>query len=281
MISPLVSIIITTKNEALNINACIESVKQQTYKNIEIIVVDNNSQDQTKEIVRQHGTTLYDKGPERSVQRNFGAEKAKGTYVLFLDADMILPTKIVEECMRAITRSKNREKEYVALIIPEISIGVGFWAKCKALERSFYVGVDWIEAARFYKKEAFNALHGYDETLTGPEDFDMHQRLRDRFGKEAVGSIELFIQHNEGNLSLAKTIRKKFYYAKNLRAYAKKVSNKGYYKKQSNIFARYLLFFKHPVKLLKNPILGIGMLILKTSEFVAGFFGLLYYSYFF
>lgn len=278
MTTPLVSIIITTKNEAVNISRCINSIKKQTYKHIEMIVVDNNSSDNTKAIVQKMGVQVIDKGPERSAQRNFGAKKAKGEYLFFLDADMILAHDIVEECVYMIEKYKKNNISLAALIIPEISIGTGFWAKCKALERSFYVGVDWIEAARFYKKESFDALHGYDETLTGPEDFDIQQRLHDMVGKKAIGKTTSYILHNEGSLSLWKTLRKKFYYAKNLNMYSQKVSNRGYYKKQSNIIARYLLFLKNPVKLFNNPFIGIGMLFLKTAEFAAGFFGLVYYS---
>jgi len=48
--NPLVSVIITTRNSERTIDKCLSSIKQQTYKNIEIIVVDNNSADKTKEI---------------------------------------------------------------------------------------------------------------------------------------------------------------------------------------------------------------------------------------
>ncbi len=279
MKTPLVSIVITTKNEALHIGACLNSITKQTYKHVEVIVVDNHSSDNTREIVQNCGIQVVDKGPERSAQRNFGAMQSKGEYLLFLDADMLLANDIVEKCVDEIIKSQKSGVKLAALVIPEISIGTGFWANCKALERSFYVGVDWIEAARFYAKEAFNALHGYDESLTGPEDFDIQQRLHDMVGEHAIGRITSCILHNEGSLSLWKTLRKKFYYAKNLNMYSQKVSNRGYYRKQSNIVARYLLFFKNPLKLFHNPFMGIGMLFLKTTEFAAGFCGLVYYSY--
>ena len=64
----MISIIITTKNEEKNIKNILESLKQQTYKSVEIIVVDNNSTDKTKEIARQYTSLIYNKGPERSSQ---------------------------------------------------------------------------------------------------------------------------------------------------------------------------------------------------------------------
>lgn len=83
-----VSVIITTKNEEKNIASCLESIKNQTYpqEKIEIIVVDNDSIDKTKEIALKYTDKVYNFGPERSAQRNFGVRQAKGKYILYLDS---------------------------------------------------------------------------------------------------------------------------------------------------------------------------------------------------
>lgn len=103
-----VSVIITTKNEERNIENCLKSIKEQTYSqdNIEIIVVDNNSTDRTKEIVRESkkwftplNVQLFNGGPERSAQRNFGVRQAAGKYILYLDADMILSENVIDGCV--------------------------------------------------------------------------------------------------------------------------------------------------------------------------------------
>lgn len=283
MKNPLVSVIITTKNEEKNIKNCLESIKKQTYKNIEIIVVDNNSTDSTQKIVTsfkiQNPTSkifLYNKGPERSAQRNYGAEKTKGEYLLFLDADMILTSKVVEECLRLIEKfniqhSKSNIYKLGGIIIPEESFGTSWWAKAKALERSFYVGNDAIEAARFYRKGVFRKIGGFDENLTGPEDWDFSQRVRKEF---SLGRIKSFILHNEGNLSLFLTIKKKYYYSKKIVQYIEKGMHKKESSIQVNILQRYWIFLAQPKKLFQNPLLGISMLFMKTAEFVAGGIGL-------
>lgn len=261
----LVSVIITTKNEETNIDTCLKSLKAQTYKEIEIIVVDNKSSDRTKEYASQFTKNVYDKGPERSAQRNFGAKIAKGEFVLFLDADMNLSKNVIKECVK-----KMMNKECAGVIIPEESYGEGFWAACKKLERSFYIGNDFIEAGRFFKKGLFLKSKGFDTTLTGPEDWDLSQRMRE-LGE--LVRIKSLIYHNEGKLSLRTTLKKKFYYSKKISKYMKKSKNNKYSHQQLSIFHRYAIFFSQPLKLFKNPVLGVGMLFMKTCEFFVGFLG--------
>lgn len=268
MEKPLVSVIITTKNEERNIKNCLESIKKQTYKKYEVIVVDNNSTDNTKKIAAQYTKNVFDKGPERSAQRNFGAMKAKGEYVLFLDADMILTSQVLEKCVEKILSNKNLQ----ALVIPEKSFGEGFWAQCKAIERSFYVGVDWIEAARFYSRNAFNDVRGYSEDMISGEDWDLSQRVKEKY---KIGRISKFILHNEGKLSLQNLLYKKYYYARKIRTYINKNSEKVQRSKQISPFARYSLLFANKRKLFKNKFLGFGVIFMKTSEYVAGGLGYL------
>lgn len=266
--NPLVSVIVTTKNSANFLQSCLESIKTQSYKNIELIVVDNNSTDDTREIAKKYTRYFYLVGPERSAQRNLGAKKAKGEYLLFIDSDMILTSKVIERC---VITMKN--KNVGGIIIPEESIGDGFWAKCKKLERSYYVGNEFIEAARFFSKQKFEILGGFDEHLTGPEDWDLSQRVKDRFG---VGRIHEYILHNEGKLSLITSLKKKYYYSKKFNNYIKKTKNKNYLYKQFNLIERYKIFISQPKIIIQNPILWVGMIFMKTCEFSVGAIGYLF-----
>jgi glycosyltransferase involved in cell wall biosynthesis len=264
MPNPLVSVIVPTKNSSKFLEACLRSVKEQSYKRIELIVVDNSSTDDTQAIARRITDKVFTKGPERSAQRNFGAAQAAGEYVVFIDSDMVLSKGVIGSCVQAMASHPNA----AGVIIPEESFGVGFWAQCKKLERSFYVGVDAIEAARFFGKAAFEKAGGYNEALISGEDWDLSDRI------EALGNIVRigdFIYHNEGRISLGKTLRKKHYYARQARAYlshSKGVT--GSRKRTGGILSRYALFFSQPGKLLKNPVRGCGMLFMKTCEFIFG-----------
>jgi glycosyltransferase involved in cell wall biosynthesis len=268
---PLVSVIVTSKNEECNISHCLRSIRNQSYKVVEIIVVDNNSTDGTKRIAYKYTDNIFNFGPERSAQRNFGAKKAKGDYLLFLDSDMELSETVIEECVQ-----KSWKKVITGIIIPEESRGEGFWAKCKALERSFYDGIDWIEAPRYFPKKIFDEFKGYDEEQTGTEDYDFPQRIKKKKKNDCFDRINSKIYHNEGKLSLINSLKKKNYYAKTSDKYFSKVNNVDYFKKQASILERYRLFFSDYKRLFSNPSLGIGMLFMKTAEFVAGGIGYLF-----
>ena len=266
----LVSVIVPTKNSSQFLEACLQSIKDQMYPTIDLVVVDNNSTDATQEIARRFTDKVFTKSPERSAQRNFGAAQGTGDYVLFVDSDMVLSKRVVESCVRAAVS----DAAVAGIIIPEESFGEGFWAQCKKLERSFYVGIDAIEAARFFSKAVFERVGGYNEALISGEDWDLSDRV------EALGKIARIsdaIYHNEGKISLGRTLKKKYYYARQAGAYlSHSKSVAGSKKRSAGIFTRYALFLSKPGKLLKNPVRGIGMLFMKTCEFSFGGLGLLF-----
>lgn len=266
---PLVSIIVPTYNSAATLQACLNSIAKQDYSSVELVVVDNNSTDNTKEIAKQFTKNVFNKGPERSWQRNYGVKKSTGEYVIIIDSDMELEPEVVRQCVDVYKKSSD----VAGIIIPEESFGIGFWAQCKKLERSFYVGVDGIEAARCFTKKLYTELGGYDTEMVSGEDWDLSQRAA-KHGE--LARIDAFIMHNEGHLRLGRTLKKKYYYASLAAGYLNKTdavdspltANQG-------PIARYKLFFSQPKKLFSNPIFGFGMLFMKTAEYIFGGVGLL------
>ena len=91
MNSPFFSIIIPTYNRATFIGATLDSVLAQTFPDLEILVVDDGSQDNTADVVGRYPDPrlrYYPKeNAERGVARNYGLARAQGEYVLFLDSD--------------------------------------------------------------------------------------------------------------------------------------------------------------------------------------------------
>lgn len=262
----LVTVVVPTKNSENFIEACLKSIKNQSYSNIEIIVIDNFSDDETPKLAKTHSDTFAQKGPERSSQRNYGVTRAKGKYVLIVDSDMELSKDVVRDCVDAITKSKNVK----GVIIPEESFGEGFWAQCKKLEKSFYIGIDWIEAARFFTKKDYEELGGYNEEMISGEDWDLSRRMNKGGSLERVSSL---IYHNEGKISLLQTLKKKIFYASKISAYIDSDDDTSNQNEILLVFKRFFLYLSQPVKLFRNPFVGIGMLLMKILEFGFGFFG--------
>src|SRR5437016_5522117 len=188
----LVSVIVPTRNSARTIAACLMSIRLQTYQPIQVIVVDNHSTDNTLQIANDNSDIVEVLGPERSAQRNRGARLAAGDYLLFIDSDMILSPEVVSQALDAIQRDSAP-----AVIIPEMSVGAGFLAHCRALERACYLGDDSLEAARFFRRPAFERTGGFDETLDAMEDWDLTTRVS--LGKKLPRTL-CMITHDEGNL---------------------------------------------------------------------------------
>jgi glycosyltransferase involved in cell wall biosynthesis len=268
MSKQLVSVVVPTKNSALTLKACLDSIKQQIYPDIEIVVVDNFSSDSTPDIAKKYADKFFSRGPERSAQRNHAVDNTSGKYVCIIDSDMILNKDVIKDCVNAIESANNIS----GVIIPEESFGEGFWARCKKLERSFYVGVPYMEAARFFKKVDFQKLGGYNTEMVSGEDWDLSQRI-ENLGK--LSRIESFIYHNEGKISLVKTIQKKYYYARLIKSYINTSSSADNLSQQTSILGRYRLFLSKPKVLFEDPIVGIGMLFMKTCEFFFGGIGYL------
>lgn len=257
--SPLISVIVTTKNEEVNIRSCLEGIKNQTYSNIETIVVDNNSIDNTKKIAKEYKVKLYDKGPERSAQRNYGIGKGKGKYAMFVDADMTISEKVIEECVEVC----EADSQISGLYIPEIIVGNNFWINVRRFERSFYGGTV-IDCVRFFPGKAFEKVKGFDLSMTGPEDWDFDKKIR---GIGVTKLIKAHIYHNEGTFDIKRYLEKKRYYSKTMDIYAKKWGRNDHdIKKQLGVYYRLFGVFtenKKWRKLIAHPILAFEMYFLR------------------
>lgn len=114
--APLVSVIIAAYNCDKYINQCIDSLLNQSFKNFEIIVVDDGSTDRTYSILNEYKTknkNLYiyrQKNKYAGVARNNGLSRAKGEYVLFLDADDFFEPNML---MLAYQRAKSVDADIV------------------------------------------------------------------------------------------------------------------------------------------------------------------------
>lgn len=249
-----VSFVVPSYNSARTISACVMSLRNQTHPDVEIIVVDNNSKDDTVARAAAAGADqVISAGPERCAQRNRGARDSRGDIVVFIDSDMVMEPALAAQ----IAATFEARPDLGALIIPERSFGDGFWTKCRVLEKSLYVGNESVEAARAFRREVFEAVGGWNEALTAAEDWDLDDRIRNH-GVQ-VGRVDAFIWHDEGKLRLRGTFGKKRYYGQWIAAYldahddgSRRIRRSGLLDKKGD--------------LLRHPILTTGMVTLKSVE---------------
>ena len=248
------TVVITTKNEAANIAASIHSFDSAVARGeAEVIVVDNASSDDTKKIALELGAAVYDKGPERSAQRNLGWRMARGEWVIVLDADMIIPPETVEEILSV--------EGADAYWIPEVRTGSGFRVKARNFERSFYDGT-CVDALRLFRKDVLKATGGYDENLiAGPEDWELDIRVLATGAKCAV--LKNHLIHNEKRLTFKKMLEKKAYYTKSFAAYKEKWRGHPAVRRQFSPWYRFVGVFVEKgkwKKVLRHPILFAGVM---------------------
>lgn len=101
---PKISIIIPTYNVERYVEECIESVLNQSYENIEIIVIDDGSTDTTPYLLKDYkevlSLTLNPENQGQGAVRNEGIEKASGDYILFMDSDDFIEPKTAEQLVQ-------------------------------------------------------------------------------------------------------------------------------------------------------------------------------------
>ena len=259
-----VSIVIPTYNSENTIEICLESVVNQSYKNIEIIVVDRFSKDGTIEMAKSYGARIYQLDCERAKAKNYGLKKARGKYVLFIDSDMELTERVVEECVEL----AKKDDKIGGIIIPERSVGDSFWVRVRDFERSFYAGTE-IESARFFRKDLALKVGGFDEDVVFFEESTLPQKI-EKLGYNVKARVSSCILHHEENFSLLKWLKKKYYYGKTAKIYKAKYGEYG--SKQMSLFYRFGLFFKNK-RFWSMPHLAFGVIVLKGLEYLAAGFG--------
>lgn len=104
--NPLVSVIVPVYNVEQYIDECLNSIRQQTYKNIEIIVVEDCSTDNSLNTLTKHledprvKLIQHKKNNGLSAARNTGIDAAKGNYIMFVDSDDIVQLSLIELCVK-------------------------------------------------------------------------------------------------------------------------------------------------------------------------------------
>ncbi len=194
----MISVIIPTYNHANELRQCLASIKAQTFKDIEVVVVDDGSVDNPQLVVAEllpQAIFLRQENQGAAAARNRGFEQSQGEYVIFVDADVVMKPTMLEKMHQVLAEQ------------PDISF----------VYSAFYIGKKRMKYIPFTpeKLKQFNYIHttsllrrndfpGFDESLGKFQDWDLWLTLLEQ-GKKGAGIDEpLFkiINPGKGTMSV-------------------------------------------------------------------------------
>jgi glycosyltransferase involved in cell wall biosynthesis len=210
---PTVAVIIPTSNSSKTLQACLRSIRAQTYSCVEIVVVDNFSADNTRRIAEEFSARVLD-GGNPAFARNVGVRDSVLDYVFFVDSDEILDKNLVNECVRLCEENKSSFVRIPIYFIGGSFIGnsSAFWKnKLSVVDREIRADSASDTVTRFLNRKHVIAAGLFDERLTIGEDVKFKQTLVS-IGLNSIRSKSC-IYHLEP-AGLRDFVRKNFGYAK-------------------------------------------------------------------
>lgn len=177
--NPLISVIIPTYQHATSLPGCLESLFAQTYRPIEIIVVDDGSTDNTQDVLARYAeriTIVKQENEGANPARNRGLKEAKGEYVIFCDADVKMTPKMLEKMFEALQRHPEASYAYS-----------GFWFGWKHFKGVVFDAnqlrkLNFVHTSSLVRRADFP---GFDEHIRRLQDWDVWLTMLEQ-GKTGV-----------------------------------------------------------------------------------------------
>jgi glycosyltransferase involved in cell wall biosynthesis len=216
MVAPTISVVIPTRNRAAYLLEALRSVFEQTYRDFEIIVVDDGSTDGTQQalesLVNQKTIRYLLRDPKGvSAARNFGIEQAQGKYIAFLDSDdLFLPTKLAKQIQVLQMKPglgfvhcwfRKFNDDGADLGIRDTSRFQGAVYPQMLLEWSVLMAMPCM----LMSKKAIEEAGGFDEKMTWAEDLDLWRRIARHYEIDLVPEALVKVRVHQSSTTSDKT----------------------------------------------------------------------------
>jgi len=204
------SIIVPTYNRAAFIQETISSFLKQTYPYFELIIVDDGSSDNTRELINSIPDTrikyFRKENGERGAARNFGAQMANGDYINYFDSDDIAYPNHLELAAKAIMELKNPMIFHLGFEMKNELGKLIYKSKAqKGIGNSAILKVNYINPNPLFVHQHTLAevVYNKDRDLAGTEDWLYHLQLAARYKLYSYDEIltSCMIQHNERSMN--------------------------------------------------------------------------------
>ena len=206
---PTVSIIIPTYNRSDLLKLALTSCLEQTYQDFEVIVVDDGSTDDTRNVVESFGSEkiryVYQTNAGRSKARNKAIDQARGKYITFLDSDdLYLPHKLEVE-----VKALEENAQYGAVYSSAYNVDINgkqhpyiYPAPSSGWiyeEIALYLPITICLPTVMARREVFQVVGVFDERQNRFEDTDMWRRISKKYQFLAIDEPLCKIRYHEGN----------------------------------------------------------------------------------
>lgn len=268
----LVSVVITCYNDAEFIEEAVQSILNQTHPNIEIILVDDGSDEKTKNVLTKLTPTVSklitqtNKG--QSAGRNTGIAAANGEFILVLDSDDYFENSFIEKALKIIIENPEIELVTCDAFIHEVSGAILNYSSNGGDIKTF-IQYSAALGNSMFRKNSWKVTGGYDEDMRkGWEDWEFFIRLLTKGGKAYVIQEPLFHYRRRVHSTTSRANKNKYELWKYI-----------YKKNQSIYVANYDTFIDYVVdkferneaelkKMYLKPEYKIGFFVLKPFRFL-------------
>lgn len=206
-----VSIIIPVYNGERYVSEAIDSVLNQTYKDFEIIVIDDGSKDDTLNILMRYVEKIKWKTQENKGQAsaiNKGIKMAKGKYIAYLDADDVCLPERFENQVKYLDEHPDVGLVYADFYQTDENGKIRRTVKSRPPDNFVLLQEDYIgRSTCMHKRECLDEVGLFDESITGDDDWDMWIRISEKFRMGYIDKPLVKYRVHKENISLIRPKR--------------------------------------------------------------------------
>ena len=212
----MVSIIIPNYNKGKFITETINSVINQTYKDWECVIIDDNSNDNSLQIIRKQiqdderfKLLANNQNKGGSYSRNIGLKKSKFNYIIFLDSDDILAPNCLQNRLDFILNHNKLDFAVFPMGTFYNKLGDSnlIWKKFKGNHKKRFLKHDlpWHTMMVFWHKKALYKINGFDENFIRLQDVELHTKALINGLKYKINNdsnVDAYFRINESRITI-------------------------------------------------------------------------------